>query len=249
MASIIRPSLVRQAVPKLSIVNRPLAQQLRPAFQRAAIPKSTRIAAFHATQRNQILPPLPQKILGTANDPTPVPDPDYAHGSYHWSFERWAFMNDVLMGLRRPLHVELQIHMLMLGYRIVSAGIVPLTLAPFAAGSLNPVTDSIFCALLVIHSHIGFEYVYSLFFGLRSSVTIRRTNNRQVVYHRLLPQEACTNGPYSCHVGAPPRNPHTRRSTVLLRDERCRHHRGCCAVVACLGESCRCTINEHWKQG
>ena len=97
-----RPSLFRQAVQKpaasqrmlstvtSSTINRPLAQQLRPAFQRSAIPKSTRIAAFHATQRNQILPPLPQKIIGTANDPTPVPDPDYSHGSYHWSFERWV---------------------------------------------------------------------------------------------------------------------------------------------------------------
>lgn len=45
--------------------------------------------------------------------------------------------------------------------RIVSAGLIPLTIAPFAAGSLNPLTDSILCALLVIHSHIGFEYVYS----------------------------------------------------------------------------------------
>jgi succinate dehydrogenase (ubiquinone) membrane anchor subunit len=43
--------------------------------------------------------------------------------------------------------------------RIVSAGLIPLTIAPFAAGSLNPVTDSILCALLVVHSHIGFEYV------------------------------------------------------------------------------------------
>lgn len=60
-----------------------------------------------------------------------MPDPDYAHGSYHWSFER-----------------------------IVSAGLIPLTVAPFAAGSLNPVTDSVLCALLVVHSHIGFEYVY-----------------------------------------------------------------------------------------
>ncbi|KAH3911180.1 succinate dehydrogenase cytochrome b small subunit [Parastagonospora nodorum] len=135
-----RPSLLRHAVQlpaasqrSLSIVtssslNRPLAQQLRPAFQRSAMPTSTRIAAFHATQRNQILPPLPQKIEGTTNDPTPVPNPDYSHGSYHWSFER-----------------------------IISAGLVPLTLAPFAAGSLNPVTDSILCALLVVHSHIGFE--------------------------------------------------------------------------------------------
>jgi succinate dehydrogenase (ubiquinone) membrane anchor subunit len=97
MASIVRPSLFRQqpaAAQRMlstftgSSINRPLAQQLRPAFQRSAIPKSTRIAAFHATQRNQILPPLPQKIDGTANDPVPVPDPDYSHGSYHWSFER-----------------------------------------------------------------------------------------------------------------------------------------------------------------
>jgi succinate dehydrogenase (ubiquinone) membrane anchor subunit len=101
MASIMRPSLLRQTVQApaasqrmLSTVTgstvRPLAQQMRPAFQRSAIPASTRIAAFHATQRNQILPPLPQKIIGTTNDPTPVPDPDYTHGSYHWSFERWV---------------------------------------------------------------------------------------------------------------------------------------------------------------
>ncbi|KAF1943551.1 mitochondrial inner membrane protein [Clathrospora elynae] len=141
MASIMRPGLLRQACTKpaasprmlstittTSTINRPLAQQLRPAFQRSVMPKSTRIAAFHATQRNQLLPPLPQKILGTVNDPAPVPNPDYAHGSYHWSFER-----------------------------IVSAGLIPLTIAPFAAGSLNPLTDSILCALLVVHSHIGFE--------------------------------------------------------------------------------------------
>ncbi|KAF1831312.1 mitochondrial inner membrane protein [Decorospora gaudefroyi] len=140
MASIMRPGVLRQACTKpaasqrmlstftSSARNRPLGQQLRPAFQRASIPQSTRIAAFHATQRNQLLPALPQKVVGTTNDPTPVPDPDYAHGSYHWSFER-----------------------------IISAGLVPLTIAPFAAGSLNPVTDSILCALLVVHSHIGFE--------------------------------------------------------------------------------------------
>uniref|UniRef100_X5DAJ6 Succinate dehydrogenase [ubiquinone] cytochrome b small subunit n=1 Tax=Alternaria alternata TaxID=5599 RepID=X5DAJ6_ALTAL len=139
MASVMRPGLLRQACPPVhqsqrmlstaaSTINRPLVQQLRPAFQRSTIQKSTRIAALHATQRNQILPPLPQKIIGTTNDPVPVPDPDYAHGSYHWSFER-----------------------------IVSAGLIPLTIAPFAAGSLNPLTDSILCALLVVHSHIGFE--------------------------------------------------------------------------------------------
>jgi len=43
--------------------------------------------------------------------------------------------------------------------RLIAAGLVPLTVAPFAAGSLNPVMDSVLCALLVFHSHIGFEYV------------------------------------------------------------------------------------------
>lgn len=42
-------------------------------------------------------------------------------------------------------------------YRIIAVGLVPLTVAPFVAGSLNPVMDSVLCALLVIHSHIGFE--------------------------------------------------------------------------------------------
>jgi succinate dehydrogenase (ubiquinone) membrane anchor subunit len=102
MASIMRPGLLRQACTKpqasqrmlstaSSTINRPLAHQLRPAFQRSTILQSTRVAAFHATQRNQILPPLPQKIVGTTNDPVPVPEPDYAHGSYHWSFERYDY--------------------------------------------------------------------------------------------------------------------------------------------------------------
>ncbi|CAG5138461.1 uncharacterized protein ALTATR162_LOCUS366 [Alternaria atra] len=153
-----RPSLLRQAIPApqtsqrmlstaTSTMNRPLAQQLRPAFQRSAIPKSTRIAAFHATQRNQILPPLPQKIIGTTNDPVPVPDPDYAHGSYHWSFER-----------------------------IVSAGLIPLTIAPFAAGSLNPLTDSILCALLVVHSHIGFESCIIDYFPAKRVPFVRKAS-------------------------------------------------------------------------
>ncbi|KAI4943593.1 hypothetical protein J4E91_009230 [Alternaria rosae] len=157
MASVMRPGLLRQACPPAqasqrtlstatSTLNRPLAQTLRPAFQRSAIPQSTRIAAFHATQRNQILPPLPQKIIGTTNDPVPVPDPDYAHGSYHWSFER-----------------------------IVSAGLIPLTIAPFAAGSLNPLSDSILCALLVVHSHIGFESCIIDYFPTKRVPLVRKS--------------------------------------------------------------------------
>ena len=99
MASLMRPSFVKHAPAAsqrmlstltASAINRPVLQQLRPAVERSAIQKSTRIAAFHGTQCNQILPPLPQTVEGTANDPTPVPDPAPAHGSYHWSFERWV---------------------------------------------------------------------------------------------------------------------------------------------------------------
>jgi succinate dehydrogenase (ubiquinone) membrane anchor subunit len=70
--------------------------------------------------------------------------------------------------------------------RIVSAGLVPLTIAPFAAGSLNPITDSILCALLVVHSHIGFEYVSQTKWSIdccRRSSRIRQklTHNRSCV--------------------------------------------------------------------
>ena len=67
MASLMRPSVLRQA-PAVSqramsaFARLTALAQFKPAFQ-----NSTRVAAFHATQRNQILPPLPQKIIGTAN--------------------------------------------------------------------------------------------------------------------------------------------------------------------------------------
>lgn len=67
-------------------------------------------------------------IDGTVNDPAPVPAPNPTHGSYHWSFER-----------------------------LVTIGLVPLTIAPFAAGSLHPITDAVLGATLVLHSHIGFQ--------------------------------------------------------------------------------------------
>ncbi|KAF2471091.1 CybS-domain-containing protein [Lindgomyces ingoldianus] len=142
MASIMRPGLLRSACQNPAASQRmlssfarsgikrssPLIHQLRPQFVHPTIPKSTRIAAFHVTQRQQIIPPLPQKIHGTLNDPVPVPNPEPVHGAYHWTFER-----------------------------LVSVGLIPLTIVPFASGSLNPVMDATLCALLVIHSHIGFE--------------------------------------------------------------------------------------------
>lgn len=39
----------------------------------------------------------------------------------------------------------------------MSVALIPLTIAPFAAGSLNPITDAALGAVLIIHSHIGFD--------------------------------------------------------------------------------------------
>lgn len=43
------------------------------------------------------------------------------------------------------------------GHRIISAALVPLTVAPFAGGALNPITDALLVSTLVLHSHIGFQ--------------------------------------------------------------------------------------------
>ncbi|KAK2739088.1 membrane anchor subunit of succinate dehydrogenase, Sdh4 [Onygenales sp. PD_40] len=86
------------------------------------------VAGFHATSRREILPPLPQTIEGTMNDPAPVPPTHPSEGSYHWTFER-----------------------------VIAASLIPLTIAPFAGGALNPVMDAVFCGALILHSHIGFQ--------------------------------------------------------------------------------------------
>ncbi|OJD35841.1 mitochondrial succinate dehydrogenase cytochrome b small subunit [Diplodia corticola] len=142
MASIVRPTLrACQAAPAARLLttrapaasafrlNSPLARlPVKPSFVRDALP-AARIAPFHASAASRaILPPPPQRIQGTANDPTPVPPVSATHGSYHWSFER-----------------------------VIAIALVPLTVAPFAAGTLNPVTDAVLGALLVLHSHIGFQ--------------------------------------------------------------------------------------------
>jgi succinate dehydrogenase (ubiquinone) membrane anchor subunit len=79
MASIMRPAVFRQA-PAASHrmlstlvrpnVARPLAQW-KPAFD-----KSTPSAAFHASQRKQILPPLPQSVEGDFLAPAPMAQSD-----------------------------------------------------------------------------------------------------------------------------------------------------------------------------
>lgn len=55
--------------------------------------------------------------------------------------------------------------------RVIAAALIPLTVAPFAAGTLNPVSDAVFGALLVLHTHIGFQYAI-----VRPSEVDTRTN-------------------------------------------------------------------------
>ncbi|KAF8851561.1 CybS-domain-containing protein [Acephala macrosclerotiorum] len=146
MASIVRPAMMQKTCfaaasrrafsTKLSTsspaINTSVLSRkaVRNAFAKDVIPSSMRIAAFHASGKQAILPALPQVIQGTANDPAPVPAANPSHGSYHWTFER-----------------------------LISAGLIPLTIAPFAAGSLNPTMDAILCGAILIHSHIGFESI------------------------------------------------------------------------------------------
>lgn len=59
-----------------------------------------------------------------------MPPTSPSHGSYHWTLDR-----------------------------LVAASLIPLTVAPFAAGSLNPTLDAVLCATILIHSHTGFQNI------------------------------------------------------------------------------------------
>lgn len=48
-----------------------------------------RVAGFQTSSPRKILPPLPQEIKGSVNEAVKVPEPEYAHGSYHWAMERY----------------------------------------------------------------------------------------------------------------------------------------------------------------
>ncbi|KAI1749798.1 mitochondrial succinate dehydrogenase cytochrome b560 subunit D [Xylaria castorea] len=137
MASALRPMLLRQTA--LSAATRRAATTVpasaflprtTSSFQSPIAKSAMRVAAFHASSRRSLLPPGPQVIKGTVNDAVPVPDPSATHGSYHWTFER-----------------------------VIAAGLVPLTVAPFASGSLNPGLDAVLCALMLIHSHAGMQSI------------------------------------------------------------------------------------------
>ncbi|KAL3958644.1 hypothetical protein ACCO45_006806 [Purpureocillium lilacinum] len=80
MASIVRPSLLLRQTALASRCAARNAFAKQPAMKAAALHTSNK--------RSAILPPGPQRIEGGVNDPAPVPEPNSAHGSYHWTFER-----------------------------------------------------------------------------------------------------------------------------------------------------------------
>ncbi|KAI5849397.1 CybS-domain-containing protein [Morchella snyderi] len=141
MASAFRTSALRTAASAFKTCARPAVAAPKIAF----LKPQPRIAAFHTSKSLSILPAGRQVIEGTINEPAPIPEPNAANGSYHWSFER-----------------------------LLSVGLIPLTVAPFALGSVSPVTDAILGASVVIHSHIGFEAVIIDYIPARKHPTARK---------------------------------------------------------------------------
>ncbi|KAH8197605.1 hypothetical protein TruAng_008237 [Truncatella angustata] len=118
-----------------SIIRPVMLRQTRTAFA-AATRKATpavRSAVLKDIARVSAFHTTTRKNLlppGPLNDPAPVPSPSPSHGSYHWTFDR-----------------------------LLAASLVPITVAPFAAGSLNPVLDATLVGMIVIHSHTGFQNI------------------------------------------------------------------------------------------
>lgn len=86
-------------------------------------------------------------IKGTVNDPTTYPEPNAAHGSYHWSVER---------GL--------------------SVALIPIIAAGVAKHGTSAVLDGVLALTLVAHSHIGFaccldDYVHKRKFPIAGPVS------------------------------------------------------------------------------
>ncbi|KXS97353.1 hypothetical protein AC578_10730 [Pseudocercospora eumusae] len=127
-SSTLRPTMLRQ-LEQLS--SKRAYSTLRQSAQLTSRPTwAVQRAAFQTSAARRILPPLPQVIKGSVNDPTKVPEPHPSHGSYHWTAER-----------------------------LVSVGLIPVTIMPFAVGSLNPLLDGTLIGLIILHTYIGFQSV------------------------------------------------------------------------------------------
>lgn len=77
--------------------------------------------------------------------------------------------------------------------RAVSVALVPLTIAPFAAGSLNPVMDAVFCGTILIHSHIGFQYVQISLIA-NSSLTLQGPLSLTICQKNEFPRQGLFSG-------------------------------------------------------
>lgn len=121
--------MLRAICPSSGAIARALPRARFTAPISQLLPRSTAYAkCAWPIQRRTLFANPPQVIKGTVNDPTPIPAPDKTHGSWHWTAER-----------------------------SIAVALIPLTIAPFIAGSLHPVTDAILAATLIVHSHIGFQ--------------------------------------------------------------------------------------------
>jgi succinate dehydrogenase (ubiquinone) membrane anchor subunit len=66
MASIVRPALLRQTAITAAVARSATRQVpasvrfTQPAFRQELLKNQTRVAAFHATSKRQLLPPLPR---------------------------------------------------------------------------------------------------------------------------------------------------------------------------------------------
>lgn len=111
------------------------------------------------------MPGTDHEIYWIVNDPVPTFKPDPATGTYHWSFERVRYPQPLQLSGGNTNGLAKQ---------LVSLGCIPLTIAPFAAGSLNPVMDAIVVSGLLLHSHMSFKYVAPIPRGNSSSVLMVR---------------------------------------------------------------------------
>ncbi|RVX74912.1 hypothetical protein B0A52_01189 [Exophiala mesophila] len=157
MAAASRTMMLRQAnllassTRSFSSTTQPLrALRLSPSLYSKSVPAprwsiASRIAPFSTSSQRNILPPGPQVIQGTVNDAAPTLKPHPLHGSYHWTFER-----------------------------VLAVGLIPLTITPFASGSLNPTLDAVLIFTVILHSHFGFQSCVTDYIPTRQHPTMRK---------------------------------------------------------------------------
>ncbi|KAL0636981.1 membrane anchor subunit of succinate dehydrogenase, Sdh4 [Maublancomyces gigas] len=146
MASLFRNSLRTAAASSFHAAPRVIARPAASsAFLRASLFAARPVSAQPRVAALHTSQPLRILPAGPLNDAVPVPEANPTNGSFHWSFER-----------------------------LVSIALIPLTVAPFAAGSVSPVTDAVFGAAVVIHSHLGFEAMIIDYIPERKNPTARK---------------------------------------------------------------------------